>query len=551
MDKLIKILTWDDYPESYSSIRRGKFCVTVAIPRQIRHLFGNAPVRPKVAGPTEADYNRRRRSLTHKIYQEFDERQARAADKRKAFDHFMEKEWFTNFEERQEDELNMALQKMLTTFPHVIPKGSSYNYFAQIDADKYPSLKNFSTVKPLTQVVPYNDLFQLKNQMDAIANMVWSNPKRFNKLEAKTAQNYLQPAVRSFFEDLLVDAAKKQKFPIPEFSDPTLSDFWFRDKVDQSELEARPRKAEVLTMSSVREEYFAWIEKYYAARDTRNKLKLGFNEFVQYMGDLRLDSIDAAMAVRFAEVQCDYHANRSLVTIKNRNWAMNTFCNEFCIPKRYMSFKPFFGVSLKRYGAKGGKWLEYTDADLDVIFGYSWGKQELLLLQVALATGMRLGEIALLTWERIKSVNACAYISLLDDGDEIISIKNEGSKRRIPIHPNLKLPPRGVGRIFDYAVDGYGKASTSAGRAVNPTLRELIGQERKTFHSFRSSFIIKLTKVGTPKQINKLITGHGAGDVNTDVYSGVSVEDRFEWIRKIELPWLNQPSHKVSPKSTT
>ena len=87
MDKLIKILTWDDYPESYSSIKRGKYCVTVAIPRQIRHLFGNARVRPKVAGPTEADHNRRRRSLTHKIYQEFDERQARAADKRKALDH--------------------------------------------------------------------------------------------------------------------------------------------------------------------------------------------------------------------------------------------------------------------------------------------------------------------------------------------------------------------------------------------------------------------------------------------------------------------------------
>ena len=278
-----------------------------------------------MAGPTEADYNRRRRSLTRKIYQEFDERQAQAADKRKAFDHVMEKEWFTNFEERQEDELNMALQKMLATFPHVIPKGSSYNYFAQIDADKYPSFKNSSTVKPLTQVVPYNDLFQLKNQIDATANMVWSNPKRFNKLEAKTAQNYLQPAVRSFFEDLLVDAAKKQKFPIPDFSDPALSDFRFRDKVDQSEMEARPRKSELLTMSSVRDEYFAWIEKYYAARDTRNKLKLGFNEFVQYMGDLRLDSIDSAMALRFSEVQCDYRANRSQVTIKNLNWAMNTF----------------------------------------------------------------------------------------------------------------------------------------------------------------------------------------------------------------------------------
>ena len=94
-----------------------------------------------MAGPTEADYNRRRRSLTLKIYQEFDERQAQAADKSKAFDHFIKKEWFTNFEERQEDELNMAMQKMLTTFPHVSPKGSSYIYFAQINADKYLSFK--------------------------------------------------------------------------------------------------------------------------------------------------------------------------------------------------------------------------------------------------------------------------------------------------------------------------------------------------------------------------------------------------------------------------
>ena len=539
MDKLIKILTWDDYPESYSSIKRGKYCVTVAIPRQIRHLFGNAPVRPKVAGPTEADFHRLRRSLTHKIYQEFDKRQAQAAEKRKAFDKLMQKEWFENNEQRTEDKINLALQKMLATFPHVVPKGSSYNYFSQVDSDKYPSLKNLNTTKPLTQVVPYNDLLQLKNQMDAMANMVWSDPTRFTKNEAKTAQNYLQPAVRSYFEDLLVLTAKKQKFPMPDFPDPALSDFWFWNETDELDMSARPRKAEVLKMSSVRDEYFLWVEKYYAAKDTRNKLKLGFNEFLHYMGDLRLDSIDSAMAVRFAEAQCDDHANRSLVTIKNRNWAMNTFCNEFCIPKRYMSFKPFYGVSLKRYGTKGGKWLEYTDEDLDVIFGYSWEKQELLLLQMALATGMRLGELALLTWERIKSVNKCSYISLLDEGDEIISIKNEGSKRRIPIHPALKLPLRGSGRIFNYAIDGYGKASTSAGRAVNQTLRQLIGQDRKTFHSFRSSFIIKLTKVGTPKEIHKLITGHGAGDVNTDVYSGVSVEDRFEWLRKIELRWLN------------
>ena len=88
-----------------------------------------------------------------------------------------------------------------------------------------------------------------------------------------------------------------------------------------------------------------------------------------------------------------------------------------------------------------------------------------MLLQLALATGMRLGEIALLTWERVKSTNKCSFISLLDEGDEIVTAKNQGSKRRIPLHPDLKLPPKGNGRIFDYAIDGYGKATTAAGSA--------------------------------------------------------------------------------------
>ena len=70
------ILSWDDYQESYLKIHRDKICVAVSIPRPIRHLFGNAPVRIKVAGTTEADFKRKRRSLTHEIYQEFDKRQA-------------------------------------------------------------------------------------------------------------------------------------------------------------------------------------------------------------------------------------------------------------------------------------------------------------------------------------------------------------------------------------------------------------------------------------------------------------------------------------------
>ena len=54
----------------------------------------------------------------------------------------------------------------------------------------------------------------------------------------------------------------------------------------------------------------------------------------------------------------------------------------------------------------------------------------------------------------------------------------------------------------------------------------------KHFTPSEAHSIIKLTKMGTPTNINKMITGHGVGDVNTDVYFGVSVEGRFEWIRE-------------------
>ena len=64
---------------------RGKYCVVVSIPRKIRHLFGNAPTRQKVAGRTEADFNRRRHSLTHQIYQEFDERQRQQEENKEVF----------------------------------------------------------------------------------------------------------------------------------------------------------------------------------------------------------------------------------------------------------------------------------------------------------------------------------------------------------------------------------------------------------------------------------------------------------------------------------
>ena len=62
--------------------------------------------------------------------------------------------------------------------------------------------------------------------MGAMARMVKNALERFTAFEISAAKNYLLTSVRSYLEDLLVEAAKQQKCPIPTFPDPNLSDFW-------------------------------------------------------------------------------------------------------------------------------------------------------------------------------------------------------------------------------------------------------------------------------------------------------------------------------------
>ena len=117
-------LTWDDYPECYFKIMRGKYCVVIAIHRKIRKVFGNIPLRQKVAGSTEADFHSRRRSLTHKIYQEFDERQANAAKDREKFINLFKTER-SNFEISIESDNGEILQNIISIFDKAVLPGEA------------------------------------------------------------------------------------------------------------------------------------------------------------------------------------------------------------------------------------------------------------------------------------------------------------------------------------------------------------------------------------------------------------------------------------------
>ncbi len=44
------------------------------------------------------------------------------------------------------------------------------------------------------------------------------------------------------------------------------------------------------------------------------------------------------------------------------------------------------------------------------------------------------------------------------DGEKV-RVKNKGSRRDVPLHPDLVLPKKGAGRLFDYNKDEDGCCS--------------------------------------------------------------------------------------------
>ena len=114
------------------------------------------------------------------------------------------------------------------------------------------------------------------------------------------------------------------------------------------------------------------------------------------------------------------------------------------------------------------------------------------LLSVLITTGCRMDEAALLTWDNIiKHQEGWHYIDLTKS-----IVKNEGSRRLLPIPDALNIMPRyghqvtvdGIrnspdGRLFDYSLDSDGKASRAASQACGRQLEKIKPEKRQVSHS--------------------------------------------------------------------
>lgn len=101
--------------------------------------------------------------------------------------------------------------------------------------------------------------------------------------------------------------------------------------------------------------------------------------------------------------------------------------------------QPWRDISLKDYGKETRSYRPFTHDELRLLFKQRMSKSDRLLLSILITTGMRLDEVALMTWERITTFDDVLCFSLLSDAEQV-KVKNLSSARYIPV-PRIIQPP--------------------------------------------------------------------------------------------------------------
>lgn len=305
------------------------------------------------------------------------------------------------------------------------------------------------------------------------------------------------------------------------------------------------------------------MEKYLAANPrpvrTAKPLKAELLKFIQTIGgDRPIGSITKADGVSYKESLQQVRKLSVSTTIKHIYNAEALF--KWAEDHAYSpeGTNPMKGLTPSKRQAKKQalKRRPFTDEELLTIFS----SEEFLaqrddrperywLVLLLLFECCRREEAAQLYIKDIGEVDGVPFIQIRDEENDQ-GLKNEGSKRRVPIHSSLirlgfleyveSIKKTGRARLFpqlkNKGNNGYGDP---VGKWWGRMVRDLgLTDPRLVIHSLRHGGITKLHSAGVPVNIAETLTGHSAGNVHEQyVHKNlISIQTLMEGLEKLQYP---------------
>ena len=535
------------YPVARLNHIKGKWYVIVSVPAHLRHLFKNQrDLRRSTGTHDEGFAKRKQHALAQDIYDLFDQRQREEKVKHfKVTDALAVDAVFslaTVFKHRNIPDLRSSTDyHILSAF-----KQSCDTYAGIIHNQAVPEALSELTELILGGLPPE----EIRERISAL-----NSKSQYSMADKGVAGRYMTEPVHTFWQDLLISAARKQGLPEPTvepFTGPKTDLALIKGQIqidhpslrrltnDPVELISRPARivpTEALTYSSVMPEYLERVERDTPLEDTKRKKKRWAKQFLDVMGDLEIAAIKPKHAYDYLDKVLAENPDRSNKTLRDYILGVQSLL-KYCVQRDYIQSNPFRDLDLKPYGEQPEETYPFEMSELKAIFAYDWNPQDRLLLSVLATTGMRPSEAGNLTWERFNDTEhvGIRYFTTLDTADEKVRVKNAGSKRFVPIHPDLQLPERSTGRLFDYEKNEDGLPATEIGHQILPTLHSIVPHPNKNIRSFRKTFKRMCRDKGVEEEVHDAITGHRqTASASRANYGGMGVPVMFKAISQLDI----------------
>jgi integrase len=546
------------YPVARLNHIKGKWYVIVSVPAHLRHLFKNQrDLRRSTGTDDESFAKRKQHALAQEIYDLFDQRRREEQSKHVSVaDAFATDAIIglaTVFHQRNIPDLKPTTDYQLL---------SSLKQSCDIYADQ---VINAATDDELSDLELLNGIIEADQQSGftgstTIMASTIKDGAPYTLEQKVSAARYRTEAVYNYWADLLILAAREQGLPEPSF-DPfvrgpydsvVLADGKILDDLPLGQAlpaqtfhplsrPARIAPTEALTYSSVMPEYLERVERDTPLEDTKRKKKRWAKQFLDVMGDLEITAIKPKHAYDYLDKVQAENPDRSNRTLKDYIWGVQALL-KYCVQRDYIQLNPFHNLDLKSFGQKPKETYPFELSELRAIFAHDWNAQDRLLLSILATTGMRPSEAGNLTWERFNDTEheGIRYFTTLDTVDEKVRVKNAGSKRFVPIHPDLQLPERSTGRLFDYEKNEDGLSATEIGHQILPVLHCIVPHPNKSIRSFRKTFKQMCRDKKVEEEVHDSITGHSqSASASRANYGGMGVPVMFQAISQLDISFLN------------